>query len=422
MKQTLFYFPIAVLAWLLVASLPVRAEFQADIETVLALGPLPLAAEQLDDSAKADAIHRALIMQLSESGPPAPQARVRVFGQPLSWQAVSPSALAAKAGVAVWMVHLDAERFVRGHLVVSGLAAPEVWLDGRPHAPEEGRVELNLAAGTHTLWLVHHGVDDEQPPALQWTGRSDLDRVGFHVQPQLKVSARRLTNAETANELAISPDGQSLAITFSARSDSADLDLSRLEIRTLADNRIVRQWTSSPPRSLAWSPDSDRLAVHEGDNLWLHDLDSGRARLLLAEHERIGDWRWHPDGESILFAWTEPFEADNDQRRRLRSLEDRWASFRDSTQLYQVDIESGLIRPLTTGPASVNLLDVHPNGDRLLLSERIIDYAEPPHSLFRLYTLSLPSLETREIGQYRQINAALFAEQGYWLLAGPGLA
>ncbi len=410
------------LASLLLAVGPARADERAEIETVLALDPLPIAAEQLADSAKADDIRRALIMQLSESAPPAAQAQIRIFGQQLTWQAQSPAAIRTDAGPAVWMVHLDAQRFVRGHLAVSGLAAPEVWLDGQAHAPKDGQVELDLAAGTHTLWLVHHGADDEAAPGLQWNGRTDVDRVDFHIEPRLKVSARLLTNAETVNELAISPDGRRLAMTFGARSDTADLDLSRLEIRTLDDNRIVRQWTSEPPRSVAWSPDSDRLAVHEGDNLWLHDLDSGRARLLLAGHEHIGAWRWHPDGNSILFVWTEPFESDNDQRRRLRSLEDRWATFRDNSQLFQVDAESGLIRPLTAGSTTVNLLDVHPDGERLLLSERIIDYGEPPHSLFRLYTLTLPSLETSEVGQYRQINAALFAEEGYWLLAGPGLA
>lgn len=65
---------------------------------------------------------------------------------------------------------------------------------------------------------------------------------------------------------------------------------------------------------------------------------------------------------------------------------------------------------------------MHPDGGRVLMSERLIDYSEPPHSLFRLFEIDLASLEEREIGQYRLFNGALFAEEGYWLLAGPGLA
>ncbi|MEE4639986.1 MAG: S9 family peptidase, partial [Wenzhouxiangella sp.] len=423
MKHGSIYVSLVVLACLLVLPSQVRGEVQIEIETVLSLGPLPIVVEPLGNSAKADEIRRNLIMQLSANGVPAADAQVDVFGQSMTWRPHAPAATASEAGVRIWMVHLEAQRFVRGHLEVSGLASAELWLDAQPHAPDDGEVELDLAAGTHTLWLIHHGAEGEQTPGLRWKGRSALDRVAVHVEPRRRVSARLLTNAETANDLAISPDGRHLAITFRGRNDFADLDLSRLEIRRLDDGTIVRQWTGQTPRSLAWSPDSSRLIVQEGDKLWLHEMDSGQARLLLvANHEAIGSWRWHPDGTSILFAWTEAFEPDTDKRRRVRSLEDRWATFRDNTQLFHVDIASALIRPLTAGSTSVNLLDVHPDGDRLLLSERIIDYAEPPHSLFRLYEMALPSLETTEIGRYRQINAALFAEQGYWLLAGPGLA
>ena len=361
-------------------------------------------------------------MQLARNGLPEPGDEVSLFGHSAQWDALELAVIAEPSSPALWVFHLEAERFVRGHLAMSGLVAPELWLDGERRTFEDDRSALDLAAGTHTVWLIHHGVEPETVPELRWIGRAGHDRVSPHLEPRRRVSARLLTNAETAGSLALSPDGRYLAVGFQARNDAADLDLARVEVRDLAQDRIVRQWTSSPPRSLAWSPGGEQLAVHEGDNLWLHDLASGQARLVLANHERIGSWRWHPDGASILFAWTDPYESTNPKRRRLRSLEDRWGTFRDNTQVFQVDAESGLIRPLTTSEVSVNLLDVHPDGDRLLLSERVIDYAEPPHSLFRLFELDLDTLEQREIGRYRQLNAVLFADDGYWLLAGPGLA
>ncbi|MFW6340709.1 MAG: prolyl oligopeptidase family serine peptidase [Wenzhouxiangella sp.] len=422
MNCRLLPFLPGILAALVLLNGPVRADNRADIDALLALGPLPIDVEQISENPKADPVRRALVMQLADAGLPVSGQEVRLFGQPLTWTTISPQKATASSGASVWVVHLETPRFVRGHLAISGLASLEVWLDDQPQEVEDDKVALDLAAGTHTLWLYHHGAADDQRPTLAWEGRSEIDQLRAHTEPQRRLSARLLTNAETATDLSLAPDGRHLAITFRGRSDAADLDLARLEIRNLARDRIVQQWTGTLPQRLAWSPASDRLAVEEGDNLWLHDLADGRARLLLANHAHIGNWRWHPDGQSILFAWTEKFESDNDKRRRVRSLEDRWASFRDNTQLFQVDVNTGMIRPLTSGQTSVNLLDVHPDGDRLLLSERIIDYSEPPHSLFRLYTLALPSLETTEIGRYRQINAALFAEQGYWLLAGPGLA
>ncbi|MCC5865722.1 MAG: prolyl oligopeptidase family serine peptidase [Wenzhouxiangella sp.] len=390
------------------------------IDQVLVLGPLPVAESTWADSAKNEQLARALIMQLEQGGLPQAGGQLEMFGQRLEWRAAA--ATVAESGLQVWALNIETDRFVHGHLQVEGLQSLRLYHDGIHQSTGSDGFELMLPAASHRIWLLHRGAENDAEPRLRWQGRADHDRIRTHVEPRRRVSARLLTNAETVGQMAISPDGRYLALSFSARSDAADADLRRTEIRDLRDERIVRQWTSSLPRALAWSPDGRYLAVQDGDDLWLHASDSGQARLLLARHERIGGWRWHPDSGSILFSWTDPYQSDNDKRRRIRSLEDRWSNFRDNSQIYQLDVGSGLIRPLTGRKTSVNLLDVHPDGSRLLLSERLIDYSEPPHSLFRLFELSLPGLEEREIGQYRLFNGALFADQGYWLLAGPGLA
>ncbi len=391
------------------------------IESVLALEALPVTAATFAESAKQDQLARALVMQLEARGLPRTGQEVTVFGQPLSWQQRAPEA-AGDGDLSLWAFNLEVDRFVQGHLQVDGLEGVSLFHDGISRSAGSDGYELALGAGSHRISLVHRGRSGDDNPTLRWQGRADHDRVSAHIEPQRRVTARLLTNAETVGQMAISPDGRYLAMSFSARSDSADQDLRRTEIRDLLDDRVLRQWTSAPPRALAWSPNGQYLAVQEGDNLWLHRGSDGQARLLLANHEQVGSWRWHPDSNSIVFAWTEPYKSDNDKRRRIRSLEDRWATFRDNSQIFQVDVTSGLIRPLTAKDASVSLQDIHPDGDRLLLSERLIDYAEPPHSLFRLFELTLPDLEEREVGQFRLFNGALFAEQGYWLLAGPGLA
>jgi dipeptidyl aminopeptidase/acylaminoacyl peptidase len=392
-----------------------------EIDQVLSLGPLPLAVEALDNDAKADEIRRALVMQLHQGPMPRVGQTLDMFGQRTAWSIGSPAEMAG-SGLMAWTVNLDVDRFVAGSLIVTGLDKLQVFHGSRPVELSDDKLALKLVAGTHQIWLLHQGAQDDQQPALSWQGDADHDRLRVHTNPERRVSAERLTNAETVGNMALSADGRYLALSFSGRNEAADLDIRRLEIRDLERDRIVRQWTGTTPAALAWSPDGSRLAVQEGNNVWLHELESGQARLLLANHERIGSWRWHPDGGSILFLWTEPDPSDNDKRRRIRSLEDRWSGFRDNTQLYQVDVASGLIRPLSARDQTVTLQDVHPDGDRVLLSERLIDYREPPHSLFRLFELNLSSLQTSEVGQFRLINAALFADDGYWLLAGPGLA
>ena len=361
------------------------------ITQVLALGPLPVAVAQLDASAKADPLRRAIIEHANRGRSPRAGQAAEVFGKSLQWQAIAPGETPAPTGEAFWLwwVQLDTERFVQGHLEVDGLQQAHLFHDTRPIPGGDEGHPLVLRNGTHALWLLHQGPAADQAPSLAWRGKAEHDRIVAHTRPERRVSPERLTNAETVSSMAISPDGRYLALAFDSRSDASDLDVRRLEIRDLGENRIVRQWTANRPGAMAWSPDNRFLAIHEGNNLWLHEWPGGEARLLLANHEHLGEIRWHPDSRSIVFAWNEPFKDDNAKTRRLRALEDRWKTFRDNSQLFQVDVTSGLVRPLTAGKQSVTLHDIHPSGDRLLLSERLIDYAEPPHSLARVFELRL---------------------------------
>lgn len=392
------------------------------IGEVLVLGPLPLPKSALDEQPKAEQLRRALVMQISAGGLPRHDQSVSAFGRSWRWQRMAPSAQPAGEGLWLWALNLDTAAFTQGSLQLGGLIAPAVWREGVSQTVKDGKVELTLANGTHPMLFLHHGRAGGDAVALTWRGKTAGDRVLAGTAAQRRVSARLLSNAETVGGLAISADGRLAAMTFSSRNDSAGIDLRRVEVRALADQRVLHGWTAATPAAMAFSPDNRWLAWREGKQLWLRRLDDGRSRLLLAEHEHLGAFRWHPDSRSILFAWNTPFEAKDAKVKRLRALDDRWKTWRDISQLYQVDVESGLVRPLTRESSSVTLQDVHPDGDRLLLTQSLVDYTEPPYGLTRLFELSLASGETREVARLRQAGALRFAAEGYWLTAGPGFA
>ncbi|HRQ63711.1 MAG TPA: prolyl oligopeptidase family serine peptidase [Xanthomonadaceae bacterium] len=404
-------------ASLLLFALPalLRAEDTAQpFEHVLALGPLPIAGDALNEGAKAEELRRALVMQVSPSLPAAGSV-LHAFGEELRWQATSPGA--ASDGPTLWSVNLETARFTQVEIEVGGLKRAHLFLNGASRTLKDGKVKLELANGSHRLLLLHEGREGETAPRFAWHGKPDALRS--HLEPTRRVSAELLTNAKTAGAMALSPDGRRLAVAFSRRDDVAAIDIAHLELRDTESGRVLQTWAGSAPSAPAFSPDGRWLGYREGKNLWLVDLREGGSRLLLANHEHLGAWLWHPDSRSILFLWTTPFEAKDAKVKRLRALEDRWKTFRDNAQLHQVDITSGLVRPLTRLDSSVTLLDVHPDGNRVLLSERVIDYAEPPHGLFRVFELTLSDLAEREVGRYRHYDAWRYAEDGFWVLAGP---
>ena len=417
------YTLFALTLTLLPLSVVTAAEDQPDpiaIGEVLALGPLPIDAKLLNKAGHVDSARRALVGQLGEGALPRAGDAVIAFGQRMAWHASAPGQANAERRMQLLWFQLDAGRFVRGHLKVDGLRNPTVFVEGKKVDGDNDGHALDLRNGSHEVWIVHEGAAGDADPKLAWQGRSELDLVEPNIQSRRRVSAQRLSNAETVGSMAISPDGRYLALSYEGRDELAEADIRRLEIRDLALDRVIRQWTADLPSALAWSPDGSKLAVQTGDSIWLHEQDSGEARALLLKHEGIGSWRWHPDSDSILFAWVKKDETETDKRRRLRSLEDRWAGFRDNSQIYQVDVQSGIVRALTAEERSVNLHDVV--DDRALLSHPVIDYAVPPHGLTRVFELNLADGEQREIAGLRQFNDIRYADDGYWLLAGPSLS
>ena len=393
------------------------------IDTVLSLGRLPVDPRAWADSGQQSSLVQALHAAL-ERGPLAGVGRsLRVFGQTLTWQALALDAVDAERadGLTLWAIHLDSHRFVQGHLHVEGLQQPQVLFSGAVHSVSPQGVPLNLASGTHVLWLLHQGIEPSAAPSLRWQGKQAHDRIAAHIKPTRRVSAQLLTNAETVSAMALSADGRALALSRQGRWEAADAEVRETVIVDLDSGRQLDSWTGTLPRSLLWSPDGRWLAIHANDGLWLRAVDSGQMRLLLANPGRVSGWRWHPNNQSLLFTWTTADDSDQRLRRRFRSLEDRWVGFRDNSQLFELDIDSGLVRPLTAMDSSVHLHDIHPDGQRLLLSQRVIDYAEPPHSLFALFELDLTDLSQRSIVQLRQFDDIQYADQGFWLLAGPGL-
>ena len=390
------------------------------IDEVLSLGPLPVDAELMERAGHADGLRRALVGQLGAGALPRAGQSVSAFGHGRDWRLVSPAALDSQRRLGLWWFQLESMRFVRGHLQVEGLRNAAVFVAGKKIDDGEKGYALDLRNGSHQIWIVHEGKAEDAEPALTWQGRSEVDRATAHTRPERRVSAQRLTNAETVSDLAISPDGRYLALAFERRDEPADVDIRRLEIRDLQTGRLLRQWTADRPSALAWSPDGSKLAVQTGSSLWLHQRESGPSRPVLLEHEGIDDWRWHPDSGSILFGWTKKDETETDKRRRLRSLEDRWAGFRDLRQLYQVDVASGIVRALTAEERSVTLHDVADG--RVLLSHHVVDYSEPPHGLTRVFELDLADGRQHEIARLRSFGDIRYASEGYWLLAGPALA
>ena len=358
-------------------------------------------------------------------------------GAPLELQGAQ-----ASPAVALAAVYLEVERFARGRLNLSTASLVEVHVDGavvggRKKASEEESfgVDLDLAPGKHLVLLkVVIPAGGEAPVRLEASlaarGGDDLGSLAFSTEHSRGLRLVDVLDSRAVTALDLSPDGAHLALTLRRpAAQPADGAETWLEVLRVADGELVRTLRGGE-KGFAWAPDSRRFSYYtpsaggpetSTSDLWVAELDGGRSRRLLQGVEGLSSVRWLPDGASLIYQLTEKGEADSRGVKRYRGLNDRWTDFRHRDYLYQVEVESGARRRLTSGPEDLTLLDVSPDGGRLLLSFNRYGPTRWPYTRDQVLELTLEDLGTREVAEVPWFGGAVYDRRGEGLLvlAGP---
>ncbi len=370
----------------------------------------PLSAHALNERKASSHLEHALLRALRRE-PPRTDGAIAFPDAERRWRVAE---VARARDGALWAVYLETDRFIRPRLRASGLRRAILWLGERRLEPKQGEVELELPRGVHRLLVLHDGREGEADAALLLAGE-ELPRP--RLLPSGRVSPERLTNARTAERLAIDPGGRWLAAAFRRRDQISGENERWLSIYALPEGRI-QAMLPVPADALAFSAHG-RLAVVSGDALLRIDPGTGQLETLVRKRTGLASPRWLADG-TLLFLATEPVEGGAPKGlKRRTALEDRWPEFREPRQLFRLHPDSGLIIPLTSRPLGVELLDLHPQRPWVLLGERLVDYSEPPHERFRVFELDLASGSERELARPLQLEAWRYRpEEGFYVLAG----
>ncbi|MDX3773857.1 prolyl oligopeptidase family serine peptidase [Chromatiaceae bacterium AAb-1] len=400
----------------------VHAAQQTEASKVLYLGPLPhLQSQTLKQSGKADEIRSSLLAQLEQQYLPVAGQKVSLFGNTLQWRTLTP-AEAAQAGPGVWFTQLQHNSWWQGELNVSGLGDSVAYINYRK-LPAVTAQKISFSAGYQQLVIFSDGLKttdtDIASVKLQLTSDSN---VRFELSQQETLNNRLLTNAETISQLALSADGSVALLSFSGRSDAADKAIERTELRDIASNSIIQSWAGQVLRQPQFSPDGRYLSFIADNSIQLLNLHNWQSSAILRNQKDIGAYRWLPDSQSLIFSWNTPDNSKDARAKRYREMEDRWRGFRDTSRLYQLDIQSGLIRPLTTDAQSSYLADIRADGKRVLLTQRRYTREEAPHSSTAVLELDLATLALHEIGEFRFLNQVQYYQNQLLVVAGPSFA
>ncbi|WP_102796295.1 S9 family peptidase [Bowmanella denitrificans] len=383
-------------------------------EAIQALGPVKLG--QLHDGPHQEAILHNLQSQVSQTQ----SSKITLLDKSYSWQRLSEFRMAADS-LGLFRTTLSVDRYTQGELLVEGFEKLHLYVNGHKLSKGDKGFKLALTTGEHQLFVIAQDNKAEQSPKFEFIGKTDEDQLILTDKGKQRLSASQLFDTEVVSGLTIADNGQYALISYkSFNGDKGDSPETRTELLNLKNMQVMQSWDSSPSGAV-FSPDSQHLLYSKDDKLQLLDLKSLKVSTLTAELKDASGFTFMGK-DKVLFSWNKPGKDDGKLVKHYQALEDRWSGWRDNSQLYLLDLPSGLIRQLTKASASSYLLDSDEKRGTLLLSRAVLDYSEPPHGKTALFELDLASGTERQIGEYLAFNSASYGKDGIYVIGGPSFA
>lgn len=166
------------------------------------------------------------------------------------------------------------------------------------------------------------------------------------------VTATRVAPGEPASELAVSPDGVTVATRW-MNTESQSFDAAPVRLWRLDGNDLVEQGEiAGPPLAfgLAFTPDGSSLVIGGSDELVIHRLADGTSTAVPLEREQVRSLAIAPDGDTIAASlWSGPVrlfdvesgEPTGDDLRVAKRVTD--VAFRGNGELATVSEDGSII-------------------------------------------------------------------------------
>ncbi|MFC3032974.1 alpha/beta hydrolase family protein [Pseudoalteromonas fenneropenaei] len=338
--------------------------------------------------------------------------------QTLNWQRLDKVSGLTLAGMQALRYEFSTERFTQGTLKLQGLQKATVYLNGE-RVGDTNELSLALVRGDHQLLIIAEQVDDWQKVDLDFTGKNQHDvLITRSGDTQQALSAKQLFDAPTISALSIAPNGQLHAYTQRHYQDSQGNTPLFETLLLDSKGNIHYRFEHSKANQLVWRADSKKVLLDEAGQLKQLDLASKQLSVIAPSIEGASDWRYLDDN-TLLFSWSKNTDDKDKLTKHYRGLEDRWSYFRNNSQLYTLDLRSGLIEAVSSNKLSYSLADIDTARGKILVTRSPADYQAPPHMLTELVEIDLSTKQETLLGQYRTFNQALYTKDGFYVVAGP---
>lgn len=391
--------PLLTALLILVGASPSAATGQITISSWLVLGPMRTAVPfgSVSDSAALDALRPGS----NVSWPVAGGAWTLPGGAELRW--TRGTAALRRGERAVAAAYIESDRWQRITVDV-GTAPHRLWVDGRRVTSPT----VDVATGKHLLLLERMGAaDDETPTTVTLTSSDPAAKLSSSLDPRHAPTFRELHDVVSVSEIRLDPAGTKAALATHWQDAEADRELSAIEVRDVANGRLLTEVRQGGPRGARWSANGAKLAyLSNGEHpengsadLLVWDASNGSTTRVLRDEAARSIVGWSPDGQWIYYLGTARTAAPDvpkpGEARRLTEVWQRLDASPLKPQLFAVHTKQGtrftLVGDSTFG---VSAAELSPDGTSIVYTRNAFSADARPWLHAEIWTVDVTTLAT----------------------------
>ncbi|WP_105167194.1 alpha/beta hydrolase family protein [Pseudoalteromonas sp. T1lg23B] len=343
-----------------------------------------------------------------------------IFGNQLKWQKMSDINALTMAGMQALKFQFNTKRFTQGKLSLSGFKTAHVFLNGEL---QKGKTEfeIQVPTGDHQIVIVAEQVDNWKDVKIDYTPKAEHDQITLTDKNQYALSAKQLFDAPTLSAISQSPNGRYYLTSSRQYSDNTGNSPYTETLLKDSEGKTLYRFSGISASNVTWREDSEQLAFVQDQKVTLLNIKDLSTQIITQAIEGASGFRYF-DNSTLIFSWSKNDDSAHKLVKHYRGLEDRWSYARANSQIFLLDLNSGLINALTEGKLSHQLEDHNAQRNTILVSRNLQDYNAPPHMLTELLEINLSDSTQTLLGQYRTFRKARYAKEGIYLVAGPDFA
>lgn len=224
-----------------------------------------------------------------------------------------------------------------------------------------------------------------------WTLSCDITAKNTHNDIKLSASDQaefymdidHLMNGIDIQEAKIAPSGDYYFVKYKIQDGKSESQMIT-DVRKVSDNLSVQLFYGNEVSALQWSPKGSKLSyitkMGKKSWIWEYNFEDGKKYPLATNLSEVSYFQWSPNGEFLVLTSMEEPKKDKSGLKQLQGMPDHWPQYRMRSNIYLLDILSGIKTPLTHGYKSNHIQDISPNGQFIIFAQHIYDESERPYS------------------------------------------